>query len=207
MAIKNVRNLVKACLNHFGYDVHKLKPADVMPTETFRPPFHKIHYACYKTYLDGWLNVDILKSGPPNYMYVNLVTKHPFEDNYFRFAFSEDFIEHIEQADAIAFLSEVFRTLKSGGVFRLSSPNLEAVLDEHYVGGDFDTLIKAKDGAYNWHGHRHFFTKESLVTIAGHIGFRVKFVQMRQSEHRELAELDTRIGQANMNVIAELTKP
>lgn len=207
MPIKNLRNLIKTGINAAGFDLHRLKPADAPPTHTVSPAFDRIHYACYKTYLEGWLNVDILNSGPDNYMYVNLATRHPFPDAVFAYAFAEDFLEHLDQADSITFLYEAFRTLKPGGVFRLSFPSFQATLREHYTERDFSTLSKAKHDAFEWHGHRHFYSPESLATVTQHIGFDIAYVEAGHSVHAALDGIDTRVNQADSNIFAELTRP
>ncbi|WPO49538.1 class I SAM-dependent methyltransferase [Pseudomonas sp. S1Bt23] len=184
----------------------------------------KIQYACGLNVLDEWLNVDFFddaliwnfghiggvpKSIAEGVYKLNLLERHPFPDNHFDYAFCEDFIEHIHQKDAIFFLSEVLRTLKPGGVLRLSTPGLHGVMSLHFNRPDLNSVIENQDAAYTRWGHVHFFSHESLRTMALYLGFR-KYRQRSygKSWHKKLKNLETRAEQANykINIYAELTK-
>lgn len=201
-----IKNAIKRAALALGYEIRRAPPSNKPPERVVRPSYDKIHYASYTKMIPGWLNVDLQESGPENYMKVNLVTKHPFPDDWFRFGFSEDFLEHISQFDAILFLIEAHRTLKPGGVLRVSSPDLRYVLRDGFPSHDFATLMDAKERHYDRNRHIEFFTRESLTTVAEHIGYSVEFVPLGESRHPELRGIDTRVAQAEINLIAELTK-
>jgi predicted SAM-dependent methyltransferase len=174
---------------------------------------HKIHYACGKTIMENWLNADIRPrigfQAPDRkiYLKMSLVHPHPFPSDRFEFGFSEDFLEHLIQADSITFLSEAFRTLKKDGVLRISTPGLAQVLKKHYSAPSFQASQLGKSQAYSMWGHHHFYSGPSIEMVAKHIGFRkVEFPKYGESNHRELRGLDTRIEQADLNLIVELTK-
>ncbi|MEL6495366.1 MAG: hypothetical protein AAFQ41_09620 [Cyanobacteria bacterium J06623_7] len=173
----------------------------------------RINYACGGKYLQDWINVDFHRKNsfilPDNTIYysVDLASRHPFPDNHFEYGFAEDFIEHLQQVDSIIFLSECFRTFKTGGVLRLAFPGLEGVLDKHYPDADYKTVIQAKEEAYTAWGHLHFYSREELTTVAKHIGFReVNFKAFGESDYDVLAGLETRDGQAGLNTYVELIK-
>lgn len=177
----------------------------------------RIHYGCGKNILAGWLNVDGFDESYPdgaiesgiaeNIFCCNLADRHPFPENYFRFGFCEDFIEHMDQADSLIFLEEAYRTFAPGGVLRLSFPGFENVLKKHFNRADFDTFAAAKRDAYSMWTHKHFYCKEALSIAARHIGFReIRFVDYGISDYSELNGLDTRPEQKNLNIYAELSK-
>jgi predicted SAM-dependent methyltransferase len=166
--------------------------------------YDKIHYACGNHVLPGWLNADVVPTGPENYMQVNLTSRHPFPANSFRFGYAQDFLEHIDQAESLVFLSEVHRTLRPRGVLRLSFPGLEGVLNESFSKKDFDSVLRGRHEAYTQHQHRHFYSRESLAIVAAHFGFDLAFVEYKQSSHAELVGIDSRAAQVNIR--AELTK-
>lgn len=196
---------IHKALNLVGYELYRLPS---FPNSKFvTPQYECIHYASGTKYLDGWLNVDTHKNGPSNYLRVNLTERHPFPDNSFRLGFCEDFLEHIDQADSLMFLVEVHRTLKPGGVLRLSFPSFESTLTEHYGRIDYGSFAAGKQSAYVHHRHRHFYSRNSLETLANHLGFRIEFAAFRESKHPELQGLETRPLQAESNIHAELTKP
>jgi predicted SAM-dependent methyltransferase len=175
--------------------------------------FDKINYACGRQQVPGWLNVDIrpVSRVPPEarsgYLKMSLTRRHPFPDASFRFGYSEDFIEHISQADSLIFLSEVYRTLAPGGVLRISTPGLKSVLRRHYRQTHFAGADTGKKEAYTPFGHVHFYSEETMATVASHLGFRkVEFKGYNQSEYEELQMRETRAEQNDLNLIAELTK-
>jgi len=171
----------------------------------------KAHYGCGpKLFGEGWVNIDF--DSPPLkptnvYIRVNLASEHPFPSDFFKFAFAEDFIEHLDQADSIIFLSEAFRTLRPGGVLRLSSPGLRGVLNRHYKTSNCRGAKKGKQEAYTHWEHRHFYCEKSLAMVARHIGFSViEFAEYGKSKYEELRSLDTRSDQTDLNIYVELQK-
>jgi predicted SAM-dependent methyltransferase len=176
----------------------------------------KIQYACHKNLLADWVNVDlepkntVLKGrSAEDYVYftVDLTQRHPFPSDRFEFAYGEDFLEHLTQADALIFLTEAFRTLAADGTLRLSFPGLEGVLREHYPTADYKTAVKSKRVAYDDLGHFHFFSREELDTVAKHIGFReVTYCNFGESKYAELRNRETRGHQTEINTYVELTK-
>lgn len=178
----------------------------------------KIHYGCGKNILSGWLNVDgfDLRSYPDGAIdeeiakkiYVlDLSGKHPFRDNYFKFGFSEDFLEHLDQAESLIFLSECYRTFTKGGILRFSFPDLKNVLKKHYRFSNYEGASKGREEAYTMWSHKHFYCFESLELVSKHIGFReVVTVPFGESVHEALRNLETRQDQIDLNLIVEITK-
>ena len=169
--------------------------------------FNKIHYGCGANLKTDWLNVDAFESTEKNYLFVDLLENHPFADKAFKFAYSEDVLEHFSQSESIFFLTEVFRTLADGGVLRLSFPGLEGVLARHYSPLSDERLKRGELEAYFFWEHIHFYSKKELELVSKHIGFKkIHFVNFGESEFEELVGCDTRLAQTDLNIIAELTK-
>jgi len=169
----------------------------------------RIHYACGKHFLPGWLNVDSYRQGPAHgaaFEALDLVSRHPFPDDTFEFGFA-DFLEHLSQVDSLLFLSECRRTLKPGGVLRLSFPGLEGVLRKHYPAADWETVNIAKEEAYTRYEHLHFYSRDELTLVAMHFGFTaVTFHAFGESPHAPLQGIDQRATQRDLNTYAELQK-
>ena len=175
--------------------------------ESKRAHTRKIHYGCGGNLLDGWLNVDCFETPADNFMSLNLLERHPFPDETFEFGFCEDMVEHLTQAQSIYFLREVYRTFKPGGVFRVSFPGLEGVLDRHYSPATGAEVCRGELEAYTIWDHYHFYSFAELELVARHLGFsEVKAVEYGHPEHAELAGLDTRDSQIGLNLYAELTR-
>lgn len=177
----------------------------------------RIHYACGKNIFSGWLNVDGFDVSYPDgqvdpriagHIYrADLSKAHPFPNDYFKFGYSEDFLEHLPQAQSLVFLHEARRTFAPGGVLRLSFPGLAGILRRHFSGATREDMERGVNDAYTrWH-HEHFYCAESLQLVARHLGWReVEVVSYGESRHPELRGLETRPDQRDLNLIAELTK-
>lgn len=176
----------------------------------------RIHYACGQRVLEGWLNVDGFDESYPGgcvdlstsqrIFRMDITAPHPFPDNSFQWGYSEDFLEHLTQAESLAFLCEAYRTFKPGGVLRLSFPGLAGVLRRHLRSGGHAGATICMSEAYNrWH-HEHFYTFESLELVAHHIGFtKVTRCEYGHSRHAVLKQ-ESRWNQADLNLLVELTK-
>jgi predicted SAM-dependent methyltransferase len=210
------RRLPKRFLDHAARRARRsalalrYRPATNLP----EPLPDRVHYGCGNNILPGWLNVDGMTSSYPGGIgaasrtfRVDLRGEHPFPDQAFRFAYAEDFLEHLTQADSILFLAEALRTLEDGGVLRLSFPGLEGVLAKHYPDPSRATVQRAKVEAYEMWGHEHFYSLDSLALVAKHLGFRSLVSEAYgRSEHPELRGLETRDGQIGLNLNVELTR-
>ncbi len=171
------------------------------------PLCHKVNYGCGHNIITGWLNVDLYGSEAGGYRRVNLLERHPFENNSVFFGFSEDMLEHLNQAESIFFLSEIYRTLVPNGVIRLSFPGLEGVLQKHYTPSTEKRVKEGELEAYSFWDHVHFYSREELWTVAKHLGFReIKFFEYGKSDSPELSKLETREHQIGLNTNAELIK-
>jgi predicted SAM-dependent methyltransferase len=77
--------------------------------------------------LPGWLNTDIAPSSPKT-VYLDATKTFLLPTNSFDYIFHEHVIEHISYREGCYMLNECFRVLKSGGVMRISTPNLGALV-------------------------------------------------------------------------------
>jgi predicted SAM-dependent methyltransferase len=118
---------------------------------TEEPPFdaellgrlglHGIHCGSALKLLPGCVNTDRLEprdqqgvetqpgrlarmDGELYYLPHDAVEPYPFRDRSFEWAYCEHFIEHLTLEEAVAWLAEVRRLLKPGGLLRLSTPDL-----------------------------------------------------------------------------------
>lgn len=176
----------------------------------------RVHYACGRNVLEGWLNLDGYDESFPSgevpaeiagrIYRLDLTGAHPFPDNYFRLGYSEDFVEHITQAEFVSFLCECYRTFAPGGVLRLSSPGLEGILRRHLRGSDWQAAAVLREEAYTRWWHKHFLCLPVVDAIARHIGWReVRSVPYGESDIPDLRQ-ETRPQQADLNLVVELVK-
>ena len=83
----------------------------------------KIHIGCGESFFPGWLNCDKFVAGAD--IYLNVYSKFPFADNTFNKAYSEHLIEHLNVDKVHHFLHEIYRTLRPGGILRLTCPDFD----------------------------------------------------------------------------------
>jgi SAM-dependent methyltransferase len=167
--------------------------------------------------MSGWLNVDGFDESFPHggpepgsvdkIFHMDLTKPHPFPGNSFLFGYSEDFVEHLDQSEAIIFICECYRTLKPDGVLRLSFPGFEGVLRRHLRSSDYQGALACQIEAYSTWWHRHFFSLAELELLSGHIGFRhFRELQYGHSDHPALRGIETRPDQIDLNLVCELVK-
>ena len=208
----SIKSILKKSFNKLGYDISKLDTNNKEAKEIELLDIRKVNYGCGEVLLKGWINVDIMPANKIErngniYYEMDLTKKHPFPDNSLEFAFAEDFIEHLSQADAVIFLTEIYRTLKKEGILRLSFPGFFEVLAKHFREVSYEQAKEMRAEAYIRHSHKHFFCFEELRQLCYHIGFRnVQSVEYGKSNHSELANLDTRVLQIGVNIIVEIMK-
>ncbi|MHB8808918.1 MAG: class I SAM-dependent methyltransferase [Desulfobulbaceae bacterium] len=220
--LHNIKKIARKMIELSGYDIQRIRHAPSSRTE--ENAMHPIpsgligiQYACGPKLLKDWINVDfyperIMKDRfgmTPEFVYyqADLRRRQPFPDNSVNYAFAEDFIEHLSQGDSIIFLSECLRVLRKGGVLRLSFPGLAGVLQRHFSTAGYSEFCKGLHDAYLHYEHVHFYSREELELVAGHLGFsRIRFVAFCSSEHEALRGLETRDSQHDLNIYVELTK-
>jgi predicted SAM-dependent methyltransferase len=90
--------------------------------------------------LPGFLNIDVVPQADLRH---DLSKGLPFSDGTVDGVFSEHFLEHLTQAQGLAFLRECRRVLKPGGVARIAMP-------------DLDELVR-RYGSTDWRGDGDMF--------------------------------------------------
>ena len=104
-----IKKIIKKLLMMRGYEIrlYHIKPkkhsCDIK--SVISKDCRKIHYGCGPRLLDDWVNVDLnpKKSIDHIVLSMDLVKKHPFPENYFKYGFAEDFIEHLNQSESLLF--------------------------------------------------------------------------------------------------------
>ena len=88
----------------------------------------KLHIGCGEKTIDGWLNADFFPSSP-TVLHLDATKHFPMGDQQFDYVFSEHMIEHIPYPQGFFMLSECYRILREGGKIRITTPNLEFLID------------------------------------------------------------------------------
>ena len=144
----------------------------------------KLQVGCGSNFLTGWLNADITSGD----IYFNAEKKMPVKDEVFNFVFCEHFLEHLSLTSSSKFLKECHRILKTGGIIRITTPDLEKLIDLYFDKNSFvkrQELIKTLYGEkatlsscelfnnymHNW-GHKFIYDKSFITLTLTKIGFK-----------------------------------
>jgi predicted SAM-dependent methyltransferase len=161
-----------------------------------------LQVGCGPNALSGWLNADIISGN----IYLDAKRKMPFKSNIFDFIFCEHFIEHLTRENGLKFLNECYRILKPDGVLRITSPDLEKIMDLYYdrnkyvkrqeliaqygKGAEFQPCELFNDYMHNW-GHKFIYDKRTIEQALSNIGFiYVVFCDCKKSSYLELSGLE-----------------
>jgi SAM-dependent methyltransferase len=121
-----------------------------------------------------------------NVRFANAANRIPCPAGCSSAVYSSHMIEHLDRAEARAFLAEVMRVLRPGGVVRLAAPDLSLLVRAYLGDGDADGFVSGTHmgldrpcGLRAWAkwtlvGPRHhlwMYDGESLATMLSEAGF------------------------------------
>jgi predicted SAM-dependent methyltransferase len=172
----------------------------------------KLHLACGNRILPGWANIDL--TGPHTVIKHNLTKSIPISDRSIEFIFCEHFIEHVTRDDAKKILIQCFRVLRPGGIFRITTPDLEYLVDAYLkndigrwsnVGWRPSTVCQLLNESMRSWDHKFLYDSDELFLLLNEAGFNdIKSCRWRESTHPQLQDLENR--PFNREVILEATK-
>lgn len=182
-------------------------------------PSLKLHIGCGTDYKDGWVNIDNNSDNNIERLDLNWDLRHPlpFKDDSVDFIFNEHFIEHLTVEEGQSAIKDFMRILKSGGVLRMATPDLEVTVDKYLsLPLDKDTTIETFhlefiktraeriNVAFRWWGHQWLYDWEEITRRLREAGCE-KYVRCKigDSQHEELQGLETRDESL---LIVEVTK-
>jgi len=158
--------------------------------------------------LEGWLNTDL--ELVPGVMTLDATRLFPFADESFQFIFTEHMIEHVSCEAGARMLRECHRVLRRGGVIRVTTPDLGAIvglanenlshIQRQYLSWFCSTFVpktRASQSAalINAHfrlwGHEFIYDEETLANALYAAGFSsVKRWRLCESDHEALQDLE-----------------
>jgi predicted SAM-dependent methyltransferase len=178
----------------------------------------KLHIGCGPNHKDGWVNLDL---GGNADLQLDLREGLPFSDNSAVIVYSEHFFEHLSYtstvyssdafssleapgypSEALLFLRESFRILKSGGVFSVGVPDAEKAL-KAYTANDQESFLRERDGHPKWcrtymdhvnytfrqgEQHKYAYDCETLSQLLQAVGF----VDIRRRDFNPALDIEKR---------------
>lgn len=162
--------------------------------------------------MPGWINADL--DPAPGGVKWDLTRPIPEPDNSIDFIFNEHFIEHLTREQGVRFLADCRRALRVGGVLRIVTPHLAALLSD-YRAGILDRYVPTwrpntpcqmvNEGMRLW-GHQFLYDWEEMSMVLRESGFQFfDQVEYGKSKFSDLIGIDQR-PQSFAELIVEATK-
>lgn len=164
----------------------------------------KVHLGCGANIMPGWQNLDCVhnKPGVTYWRCPQVSLSHLFGANSIDFIYTEHFVEHITLGEFELLLADAYRTLKPGGVMRISTPDLkvicrgyinEAIQDYSQVGWFFESGADYVNEAMRLWGHQYLYDYDKLMSCVKKAGFKNhESSAFRKSRYPELCGLECR---------------
>lgn len=141
-----------------------------------------LHLGAGTRKIPGFINIDI---EPGADLQLDLTEPLPWSDRSVAGIFSEHFIEHVTQTDAIRLLHECHRVLKPGATLRISTPDLQDMIADYMsdrIHPDWEkygmTWTANRCERFNirmrWWGHQWLYDEAELTRLGCMVGFELK---------------------------------
>lgn len=161
----------------------------------------KLHLGCGSNIIDGWANIDYCRTHS-SVVVLDLKKSLPIKSGSISHIYSEHFLEHLTLREGQYFLTECRRVLSPGGILRISTPNLRALIDlfllnKFSVWQDVGWFPQSacqmvNEGMHLW-GHQFIYDKTELEMSLRKAGFsNIEFCEWKRSKHSILTGLETR---------------
>ena len=132
-----------------------------------------------RNYIDGWINIDANMFSGKCDLWLDLRYKLPFKNSSVHYCYSHHVIEHLPSMKS--HFVDIFRILKSGGIYRLGGPNGDVAIKKfiendsdwfdnfpdkrNSIGGKFENFIFCRNE------HSTILTFSYLKEILEAVGF------------------------------------
>ena len=168
----------------------------------------KLQLGCGTFPIDGWLNTDrtrgLCKKG---IIYLDVTKPFNIPNSSFDYVYSEHLFEHLTHKEQKSMLMECHRILKPGGIIRISTPNIEFLIDLYlhpekeinkaYIEFDAHRTRQPNNSVYainhfhtDW-GHKIIHSPESLTNILVRTGFKnICQCEVGESKHALLINVE-----------------
>ena len=172
----------------------------------------KLNLGCGFFPLEGWMNTDIdlsLIEKDDSIMYLDATKPFPIPDSSISFIYTEHLIEHLSYRDLNNLLDECFRVLKADGILRISTPNIQFLVDLYlnpsseknkaYI--EYDSMrsrlpssspIYAINRFHSLWGHKFIYDPKSLTDLLNKHHYRnVVRCNIGESLHEDLKNVES----------------
>jgi len=170
----------------------------------------RLHLGAGGHVLPGWANLDV--GGPQGVTRFDLERPLPFANGSVDLVYTEHFIEHLHKQQALVLLAECARVLRTGGALRISTPDLQVLVDEYQARRTTEWLdmqfapgspCDMVNEAMRLWGHLYVWDEQELFSALERAGFTgVRRVSWGRSAHEGLSGLESRPDHGDLIVEA-----
>ncbi|WP_375499408.1 methyltransferase domain-containing protein [uncultured Jatrophihabitans sp.] len=183
----------------------------------------KVNIGAGRKAVPGWVNTDVVWQGR---LYLDATSAWPVPAGSVGYIYADNVIEHVTLAQGREVFRHAFTALAPGGVFRLATPDVEAVARQYLENGELARLgmernrERGRDFVHPvellrqvYVGAQHYlgfiYDYAALSTEMEQAGFVVTRVRPGESAHAPLAGLEVRMHPAEeaTALVVEGTKP
>ena len=146
----------------------------------------RLHIGPGKTYLPGWINVDIFSNVRADIYSSALALPYPTET--FDLIYASHVLEHFSRHMVLAALTHWRHLLKVGGILRLAVPDFTAIVERYEETSDLEELLGLLYGGQSsaLNGHCVVFDKKLLTKYLNMVGFsKIRLWDWRTTIHTE----------------------
>jgi len=176
----------------------------------------KLHFGCGKRFIPGWIHVDAVRY-PHVDVVADLRSLSCFSTESATVVYACSVLEHFSMKETPSVLKEWQRILCSGGVLRLSVPDIKVLASLYLSGVSLEPLKGMIVGGQRdqWDFHKNVFDETRLTSLLNEAGFiDVRHWDWRLVEHAAVDDysrayyphLDFEHG-VNTSLNLEATKP
>ena len=154
----------------------------------------KIHLGCWHRYIPDYVHVDLCDMEHIDYK-TDVRDLGCFDDGVADLIYASHVFEYFDRFEAVDILAEWSRVLKSGGILRLSVPDLQALIKIYQQTDDIYKIVgpifgrmeidtpNGKDMLY----HKTVWDEKSLTEFLKQNGFeKVRLWDWRTTEHANI---------------------
>jgi predicted SAM-dependent methyltransferase len=169
-----------------------------------------VNIGCGGEPLDGFINTDVVWQAPA---YLDLMEPWPVPEGSVDLVYADNVIEHFTLEDGRRVFRHVYEALKPGGVFRLATPDVEAVARQYLENGELarsgmernremgrDFIYPVQLIREVFCGAKHYlgfcYDYASIRAEMEAVGFSVERVPAGRSEYPELVGREVRMHPA-----------
>jgi predicted SAM-dependent methyltransferase len=152
--------------------------------------YNRLHLGPGKTYLPGWVNVDIFSNVKAD-IYSSALAL-PYSPESFDLIYASHILEHFNRHMIFAALTHWRHLLKFGGILRLAVPDFTSVVERYNETSDLEEVLGLLYGGQESYLNNHctIFNSRTLRKYLVTVGFRHNVIRTWDWKDTEHAEYD-----------------